>query len=98
MPTSRASYQGTSRRFPRRCPAHWVIQFGFLLGPDTDLHAANLSGDNLSGFDLAGAFGVLSNLTNANLAGTDLSTSNLSGVISGGVIGTPTPTLPSDWR
>jgi uncharacterized protein YjbI with pentapeptide repeats len=63
---------------------------------DFNLAGVNLSVSNLSNTDLTGA-----NLSDANLMGSDLTDANLSdanltGVISGGIIGTPSA-LPPGW-
>lgn len=99
---SSGNVQGT----PKGLPTGWHLGGGYLIGPGarlvdadlrgfdlvaadltgTDLARANLSGANLSGADLA----------KTNLEGTDLSKADLTGVLSGGITGTP-DALPSGW-
>jgi uncharacterized protein YjbI with pentapeptide repeats len=76
--TLRGVISGHITTVPASLPAHWVVDFGFLLGPGTNLYGSNLSGDNLSGLDLAGSFLMLANFTKADLAGADLQGSDLS--------------------
>jgi uncharacterized protein YjbI with pentapeptide repeats len=68
---------------PSALPADWVLTGGFLFGPGADL-----SGARLDGLSIWGA-----NLTNANFQGasinqTAINNSNLTGVRSGGLLGT----------
>jgi uncharacterized protein YjbI with pentapeptide repeats len=58
---------------------------------------ANLRNANLGGADLLYANLVKANLQNVNLDGTSLADASLSGVVSGGITGTPTA-LPSGWK
>ena len=78
----------------------------FYIGPDAnlqscDLAGANLSGENLTSANLTDANLTDANLTDANLTGTDLSgtnlTADLSGVISGGITGSPSA-LAGAWQ
>ena len=89
---------------PKTLPPGYKIKNGYLIGPGVDLtnmsfngislEGVNLSGANLEGVDFIGVnFGNV-NLTNANLTRTnmtnkDLSRVNMTGVKSGGIIGTP---------
>ena len=59
------------------------------------LWGANLSNANLTNANLTGANLNGASLTGANLTGATLTNANLIGVISGGIIGTPT--LPTGW-
>ena len=59
---------------------------GFLIGPQVDIHGANLAGADLSGFSFAGA-----NITDVDLSGT-----NLDNVKSGETVGPPMR-LPSQF-
>ena len=61
-----------------------------------DLTGADMTGADLSGTSLTGANLTKATLTGANLNGSDLSKANLTGVVAGGITGTPT-SLPSSW-
>jgi uncharacterized protein YjbI with pentapeptide repeats len=68
---------------------------------DTDLETTFLTGANLTGANLTGAYLYLAymndaTLTDANLTAADLNLTNLTGVVSGGIIGTPA-VFPEDW-
>ena len=86
---------------PAALPSGWSLIDGYLVGPGANLENANLDGVDLSGLDLtdtdfykASLFG--SNLTNANLNGTNFTLTDLRGVVSGGITGTPI-NLPTGW-
>ena len=76
---------------PAWLPYKWGIVSGYLVGP-----GANLTGANLSGALLGYAYLTNATLTDANLTGADLTETDLSGVISGGIAGTPA-WLPNGW-
>lgn len=82
---------------PASLPSGWKDIASTILGPTANAFDAILSGADLAGLDLdqANLFGV--DLSRTNLSGTDLSQATLSGVQSGGVTGTPAPSLPSGW-
>jgi Pentapeptide repeats (8 copies)/CHAP domain len=61
-----------------------------------DLSGVNLTGANLSNADITGANLSAAILTDANLSDANLDEANLTGVVSGGIIGTPSA-LPSGW-
>ena len=72
---------------PTGLPSGWALTAGYLVGPEA----------NLSGIDFGSAdFGGL-NLAGANIDNADLSDTNLIGVKSGSISGTPA-SLPSGWR
>jgi subtilase family serine protease len=63
---------------------------------DADLAGLNLTGANLFNADLTSANLSDAILTDANLSDANLDDANLTGVISGGIIGTPSA-LPPGW-
>ncbi len=68
---------------------------------DADLETTFFIGANLSGVNLTGAYLYFAymndaTLTDANLDDADLNLANLTGVVSGGITGTPA-VLPGDW-
>lgn len=63
---------------------------------DTYFSAVDLSGADLSGVDLSTSILQNCTLTGANITGTNLNVAYLSGVVSGGLIGTPSA-LPPGW-
>ena len=63
----------------------------------TDLRRTNLTGANLAGADLADAVLYSTRLADANLSGANLSEAFLAAPHSGGVIVSPTTTLPAGW-
>jgi hypothetical protein len=65
--------------------------------PNVDWVGCDLASANLAGADLAGADLMEADLTGANLSGTDLTGAYLYAVTSGGVTGSPAPTLPVNW-
>ncbi|HEY6786997.1 MAG TPA: pentapeptide repeat-containing protein, partial [Trebonia sp.] len=65
--------------------------------PDVDWIGCDLASANLAGADLAGAILKGADLSGANLSGTDLAGAFLTDVTSGGVTGSPAPTLPTNW-
>ena len=64
---------------PAALPQHWALRGGYLLGPQVFLDQADLSGVNLSGLDLAGAFLEGCSFTSVDLSGTNLRGADLSG-------------------
>lgn len=66
---------------PGALPGSWSLIDGYLVGPDADLTEADLANTTLTGVDLSGA---------------DLDLATLTGVISGGITGTPV-NLPTRW-
>jgi uncharacterized protein YjbI with pentapeptide repeats len=62
---------------PADLPANWTMLSGYLAGPTARLDLANFAGENLSGYDLAGAFLGLANLSGTNLSGADLASASL---------------------
>lgn len=60
----------------------------------TSFKSANLTGANLSGLDLSRTSVRFSTMTGANITGTNLNTPYLEGVVSGGLIGTPSALAP----
>jgi uncharacterized protein YjbI with pentapeptide repeats len=95
------TYSGTAPQLP----SNWVlVPGGFLVGPGSNLSGQNMSGLPLQGVNLSGVYLIGTNLSNANLSNANLtnayltsavlnntvmSTSNLNGVVSGGVSGSP---------
>jgi uncharacterized protein YjbI with pentapeptide repeats len=92
---------------PTQFPTNWRLIAGYLVGPGADLGGANLSNQDLTGIDAEDA-----NVTNANFTGSLLNSANLAravveganftdvtfqGVISGGLVGTPS-VLPAGFR
>jgi Pentapeptide repeats (8 copies) len=75
-------------------------------GPDADLQGCNLTSVDLADLNLTGANLFNADLTDANLAGatltdanltdSNLDDANLTGVITGGIVGTPSA-LPPGW-
>jgi uncharacterized protein YjbI with pentapeptide repeats len=73
---------------PAELPANWALTSGYLLGPETDLAFADLSGLDLDGdvltqavldgTNLTGATATAANLTHADLDNADLTSANLS--------------------
>ena len=82
---------------PASLPSGWTDIDDYILGPTAVLTYAILSGADLAGLDLDQAGLDDADLQGADLAGTDLASAYLSGVQSGGVTGTPAPTLPGGW-
>ena len=72
-------------------PSKWSLVGGYLIGPAANLTNGNLANTGLAGADLAGA-----NLTGADIDRAVLTNADLSGVISGDLIGIPRH-LPADW-
>jgi uncharacterized protein YjbI with pentapeptide repeats len=64
---------------PTALPQHWTLRNGYLFGPKAWFYAADFSGQNLSGLDLAAAFLQNCNLTGANLSGTNFTDADLAG-------------------
>ncbi len=92
---------GAITTVPAALPAGWAIAGGYLLGPGVAVLGVNLSGADLSHFDLRGAALTYANLdhvvlTGANLDHADLAGASLAGVTSGSIAGTPAA-LPDRW-
>jgi uncharacterized protein YjbI with pentapeptide repeats len=91
---------------PASLPSPWVVVDGYLVGPQAYLTSANLTDANLMGADLYKANLTSANLSGVNLTdatvkgsklqGTVLGTATLTGLVSGGIHGTPA-SLPSGW-
>ena len=81
---------------PTALPANWNLVGGYLLGPGASLQQANLKGLVLAGFDLTGADLSYANVKGADLSDTILTSANLTGIVSGSIIGFPA--LPSGWQ
>jgi len=81
----------------------WTIIKGYIVGPSVNLTGANLTGANLTSINLTGANLTNVILTNTTLTNTIFTNATLTGVISGGLKGTPStfpdsPTTPSVWK
>ena len=72
-------------------PSNWSLVSGYLVGPGANLTDGNLTDAKVGAANLTGV-----NLTGADVEGTVFGSANLSGVISGGLIGTPS-SLPANW-
>jgi uncharacterized protein YjbI with pentapeptide repeats len=72
---------------PSQLPADWQLTNEHLVGPGADLSDANLAGAQLA----------FATLTDTILEGATLADATLTGVVSGGIIGTPSH-LPVDWE
>jgi uncharacterized protein YjbI with pentapeptide repeats len=72
-------------------PTNWSLVKGYLVGPGANLANGNLANGNLATADLTSA-----ELTGADVAGAVLATADLTGVVSGGLIGIPS-SLPANW-
>lgn len=91
---------------PLALPTDYFMASGYIIGPAVSLEGANLSGVDLSGANLQYAYFFSVNLTSADLSNTNLdnaafisavgSETALTGVISGGITGTPA-VLPAGW-
>lgn len=96
---------------PAELPSGWLLEVGYLIGPDAQVTGADLTGQDLAGADLQWTNFDEANLTDANLAGADLANAglysttlagtnladaDLAGVSSGSVSGTP-DALPQNW-
>jgi uncharacterized protein YjbI with pentapeptide repeats len=96
---------------PAALPSNWLLEDGYLIGPDAQVVGANLTGLDLAGADLQYTDLDESNLTDVDLAGADLANggllsatltgANLSGadlyrIVSGSITGTP-EALPQSW-
>lgn len=92
---------------PPALPAGWALVMGYLIGPGANTYFANLSGADLTNFNLSGAIFWNANLTGTNLSGAnlanaflggaDLTGATLTGVVSGGITGNPSA-LPDGWQ
>jgi uncharacterized protein YjbI with pentapeptide repeats/5-hydroxyisourate hydrolase-like protein (transthyretin family) len=71
---------------PAALPPGWTFTVGYLVGPTANLANANLTNAHLSS----------ATLTAARLSGATLTGADLSYVVSGSIIGTPTA-LPTGW-
>jgi uncharacterized protein YjbI with pentapeptide repeats len=74
---------------PSTLPPGWELINGYLVGPQAVLTGADLSNTDLSGDDLFDA-----TLTDADLNGTNFTAANLTFVITGGIVGTPSVLPP----
>jgi len=81
---------------PASLPTGWSLAGGYLIGPSANLEGANLSGLDLTGLDLTGVYLSRAILKGVNLTRTKLDGATISGVLSGGIIGTPA-SLPAGW-
>jgi hypothetical protein len=73
---------------PSDLPVEWTLQGGYLLGPEANLSGADLSGfdlwsPNLAEADLSGAILSSADTDSAVLDGADLSNADLSGAFAG---------------
>jgi uncharacterized protein YjbI with pentapeptide repeats len=64
---------------PASLPADWTLRNGYLFGPKAWFIGTDLSGQNLSDLDLAGASLENSDLTGANLSGTNAADADFTG-------------------
>lgn len=72
------------------------LSWSHLIAPPFVIANSDLTGANLSGLDLSTTNFSGSTLTSAIIEGTDLGAADLTGVISGGLVGTPSA-LPPGW-
>lgn len=93
-----------------RLPTGWGLTNGFLVGPGANVTTTNFSGGNFTGIDLStrsmpwnftganlgNANMTKTVLTGATVEGADFSKANLTGVITGKLVGTP-KALPANW-
>jgi len=82
-------------------PVGWSVNNGYLVGPganlsNADLTGMDLSGANVSNANLSGATFSGTTLRYANVTSANFSSTSLSGLVTGGLIGTAA-TLPTGW-
>ncbi|MDA7502737.1 pentapeptide repeat-containing protein, partial [bacterium] len=82
---------------PNALPPGFKIIKGYLVGNNVDLSNANLTGADLSSVQLTNSNLSKADLSRANCSEIDLSASNLTGVLSGGITGTPSA-LPQGFK
>ncbi len=83
---------------PASLPVNWSLIGGYLLGPLANLGGADFTNFNLSDVDLYGAQLIDSNFSNTVITGANLEGAFLTGITSGGVVGTPESHLRSVER
>jgi uncharacterized protein YjbI with pentapeptide repeats len=87
---------------PAILPSNWLLEDGYLIGPDAQVTQANLTGVSLAGADLQVINLDGANLSGANASDAYLAAARLAGAVldsiqsDGGVTGGPA-SLPSGW-
>jgi len=81
---------------PADLPADWEVLAGYLIGPQANLQAADLTGANLTDADFTSADLSDADLYGANVTDTNFTSAILDGIQSGDLSG-ESPTLPNGW-